>query len=31
MFHAPDDLYLGHYEDMTWKPVTHRSLVADRP
>lgn len=19
--HAPDDLYLGHYEDMTWKPV----------
>jgi glyoxylase-like metal-dependent hydrolase (beta-lactamase superfamily II) len=20
-FHAPDDLYLGHYEDMTWKPV----------
>ena len=21
LFHAPDDLFLGHYEDMTWKPV----------
>lgn len=22
LLHAPDDLYLGHYEDMTWKPVS---------
>jgi len=22
LFHAADDLYLGHYEDMTWKPMT---------